>query len=164
MQIEHPFKPIYNKNSKILILGSFPSVKSRKDNFYYAHPQNRFWRVLAKIFNENIPVSIEEKKKILLENNIAIWDVIKSCKIVGSSDASIKEPIINDINELIKTTNISCIYFNGNKAYDIYMRYFVNKPNIPHEVLPSTSPANAVWSFEKLYDYWYDKIVGGKNI
>ena len=154
MKIEHPFKPILDKNSKILILGSFPSVKSRKDNFYYAHPQNRFWKIIAKIFNESIPVSIEEKKWILLKNNIAIWDVIKS----------IKETIINDISGLIKESNISYIFFNGNKAYDIYMKYCSQKPNVKYEILPSTSPANAVWGFEKLYDYWYNKILGGKNI
>lgn len=154
----HPFKPIYNKESKILILGSFPSVKSREDNFYYAHPQNRFWRLLANILKCNTPTTVDEKKEMLLKNNIAIWDVLSSCDIVGSSDASIKNPVVNDISGIIKKTKITKVFFNGKKAFEVYNKYNNENLDINFEVLPSSSPANAMWSFEKLYEYWNNVI------
>lgn len=145
-RIIHPLKPIYNQNSQILILGSFPSQKSREVSFYYAHPQNRFWKVLEKVFDEKIT----NKEKFLLQHNIALWDVIKSCQIEGSSDASIKDVEVNDIEFLLKTSNIKKIYVNGKKAYDLYHKYLENNLKIKAIYLPSTSPANAQFSLDDL--------------
>ena len=114
INITHTFEPVYNKDSKILILGSFPSVKSRENNFYYGHPQNRFWKVIAKITNQNEPVTIEEKKKLLLDSNIAIWDVIASCSIQGSSDSSIKDVVVNDFTTILQDSSIHTIYYRRN--------------------------------------------------
>ncbi len=160
--ITHPFKPIYNENSKILILGSFPSVKSREYNFYYSHPQNRFWKILSKIFNEEKIDTIEQKTNLLLKNNIAIYDVIMKCDIEGSLDSNIKNVKVNDIDSIITNSKIEKIFFNGKKAYELFLKYNKNNMNnnkIKLEVLPSTSPANAIWSFDKLYNYWNDKII-----
>lgn len=157
MKVVHTFKPIYNKKSKILILGSFPSVKSRENNFYYAHPKNRFWKLISKILNTKEPITIEDKTKLILNNNLAIYDVIKSCEIQGSSDSSIKNVEINDINYIIKNSSIEKIIFNGNKAYELYNKYEINKFSNT-KVLPSTSPANARYSFEKLYNMWFKEL------
>lgn len=152
--IEHTFEPIYDANSKILILGSFPSVKSRENQFYYGHPQNRFWKVLAYVLGADVPKTIEEKKKLLLENHIAIWDVIASCSITGSSDTSIKDVVVNDFSEILNNSQIKTIYVNGTKAYEIYCKYAEKKTGIKAIKLPSTSPANAAWSLEKLCKVW----------
>lgn len=158
MRVTHPFKPIYDKNSKILILGSFPSVKSREDNFYYAHPQNRFWKVLQKIYNYKGELTTkEEKTKFLLDNNIAIWDSIKECDIENSDDSSIKNAIPNDIEMLLKNSNIEKIFCNGNKSYEVFKKYHKNI-NVEVDVLPSTSPANARYTLDKLVDVWCKKI------
>lgn len=156
--INYSFKPIYSKNSKILILGSFPSVKSRKDNFYYAHPQNRFWKLIASIFDEKIPKTTDEKRQVILDNNLAIWDVIKSCEICGSSDSSIKNVESNNVNDLIVKTKASKVIFNGKKASEVYYKYNKQMDNIKYIILPSTSPANANYSFEKLYNIWKKEI------
>lgn len=161
--INHPFKPIYSKYSKILILGSFPSVKSRQQNFYYAHPQNRFWKLIAKIYKANIPNNIEEKKKLILNNNLAIWDVIKSCEIEGSADSSIQNIEVSDINELINKTDITKVVFNGNKAAESYFKYNKRIENIEYVTLPSTSPANAQYSFERLYNIWKEEITQNRE-
>lgn len=155
---EHTFMPVYNKDSKILILGSFPSVKSREAGFYYYHPQNRFWKVIADLTEESIPETIEEKKKILLQHNIAIWDVIKSCEITGSSDSSIKEVVPADIESILQKSQIEKIYANGGKAYQLYMKYIF--PNTKRDIikLPSTSPANASYSLERLLEIWKKEI------
>ena len=153
--ILHPFLPLFDKNSKILILGSFPSVKSRQINFYYGHPQNRFWKVISAIFNEIEPKTIEEKKLLLLSHNIALWDSIKSCDIVNSSDSSIKNVQINDIKGLINNTNINKVIFNGNTSYKMFKKY--NKEsfeNIKFVCLPSTSPADAKFKLQDLIDIW----------
>lgn len=151
---EHTFEPIFDKNSKILILGSFPSVKSREQSFYYGHPRNRFWQVLSKLTKTELPNTIDEKKSMLLKNNIAIWDVIKSCVIKGSSDSSIKGVEVNDMNAIIKNSNIDKIYANGDKAFKLYNKYCKSDIGIEIEKLPSTSPANASYSIEKLIDEW----------
>jgi len=148
----HNINPVYDEKSKILILGSFPSVKSREEQFFYAHPQNRFWRVVSSIFDEPLPQTIEEKKQMLLRNNIAVWDVIKSCDIVGSSDSSIENVVINDIYSILKRTNIEKIFANGDKAYKLFKKYFPK--NIEIIKLPSTSPANAQYSVEGLCKEW----------
>ena len=152
--IHHTFKPIYNEGSKILILGSFPSVKSREAEFFYGHPQNRFWKVLAAVFNESVPTSVDEKKKLLLKNRIAVWDVIHSCEIVGSSDSSISNVAVNDISMILNQSNVDKIFVNGKKAFELYNKYI--KPNIEIEAvcLPSTSPANAAYKLDRLIDEW----------
>ena len=158
MRVEHTFNPIYNKESKILILGSVPSVKSREKNFYYGHPKNRFWSLIAKIYNKEIPITISEKESLILNNNLAIYDVIKSCDIEGSSDSSIKNVEINDINYIIQNSKINKVIFNGSKAYKLYKKYEKDKfENLI--LLPSTSPANAKYSLEKLYDIWSKELV-----
>ena len=157
MKVEHTFKPIYSKDSKILILGSIPSVVSREDNFYYAHPKNRFWKIISKIYNEKIPTTKEEKTKLILNNNLAIYDVIKSCDIEGSADSSIKNVKLNNLDLLIQKSKIEKIIFNGNKAYELYNKYETNKFSNT-KVLPSTSPANARYSFEKLYKMWFKEL------
>lgn len=152
--ITHTFEPIYKEDSKILILGSFPSVKSRENQFYYGHPQNRFWKVIAKLTNRKVPITIEEKKEILLSNHIAVWDVIASCSIQGSSDSSIKDVVVNDFTDILQNSSIQTIYVNGNKAYELYHKYAEEKTGIKAVKLPSTSPANAAWSVEKLCEVW----------
>ena len=148
------FKPVYDNNSKILILGTFPSVKSREANFYYQHPRNRFWKVIAKIVQNKECQTIEEMKNMLLDNNIALWDVIKSCEITGSSDATIKDVVPADLSIILDNANIKQIFANGDKALKVYMKY--TYPKIKREIikLPSTSPANASFSLERLVEEW----------
>ncbi len=148
--IVHSFEPVYDKASEILILGTLPSVKSRENNFYYGHKQNRFWKVLATLLKEPVPHTIEEKKAMLLAHRIALWDVIQSCDIKGSSDSSIKNVQPTDIGMILEKTNITRIYANGNKAGQLYKRYQFPVTGIEAMVLPSTSPANAAWSLERL--------------
>ncbi len=150
----HPIPPVYDENSKVLILGSFPSVKSREAKFFYGHPQNRFWKLIALIFEDDLPETIEEKRAFLLRHNLAVWDVIKSCDITGSSDASIKNVVPNDLSVILNTADIRNIYVNGKTAYKYYEKY--TKPIIQREAicLPSTSPANAAWNLERLKSEW----------
>ena len=152
--VTHTFEPVFDKKSKVLILGSFPSVKSRENNFYYGHPQNRFWKVLARIFEVDVPQTIEDKKTFLLAHGIAVWDVIESCTIVGSSDTSIRDVVVNDFSKLLKKSSVDKIYVNGTKAYELYHRYAEIETGIKAVKLPSTSPANAAWSLEKLCEAW----------
>lgn len=152
--IVHSFEPVYDKASEILILGTLPSVKSRENNFYYGHKQNRFWKVLATLLKEPVPDTIEEKKAMLLAHRIALWDVIQSCDIKGSSDSSIKNVQPTDIGMILEKTNITRIYANGNKAGQLYKRYQFPVTGIEAMVLPSTSPANAAFSVDKLVDIW----------
>ena len=150
----HPIAPVFDKNSRVLILGSFPSVKSREEGFFYGHPQNRFWRVTAMVFGENTPQTIDEKRAFLLRNHIALWDVIGSCEIDGSSDSSIRNVSVNDLNEILGTADIKAIFLNGKKAEQLYKKHI--QPIIKRDgiCLPSTSPANAAWSPEKLVEAW----------
>lgn len=152
--IVHSFEPVYDKSSEILILGTLPSVKSRENNFYYGHKQNRFWKVLAALLKEPLPNTIEEKKAMLLAHRIALWDVIQSCDIKGSSDSSIKNVQPTDIGMILEKTNVTQIYANGNKAGQLYKRYQFPVMGIEATVLPSTSPANAAWSFDRLCETW----------
>ena len=154
MKIVHPIEPFYQENSKILILGSFPSVKSREQMFFYGHSQNRFWRVISSIFGEKVPNSIEEKKVLLKNNGIALWDVIHSCEITGSSDSSIKNARPNDISKILKSANIQKIFVNGKTAKVHYNKYIKNEIGREAICLPSTSPANAAWSLDKLIEAW----------
>ncbi len=150
----HNIEPVYDKDSRILILGSFPSVKSREQQFFYGHKRNRFWKVIADITNEGEPQSIDEKKAILLKNHIALWDVIESCDIEGSSDSTIKDVKPNDIRMILDAADIRKIYCNGAKSYELYRRYIEKEINIKAIKLPSTSPANAAWSLERLEEEW----------
>ncbi len=149
----HNIKPVYNKDSKILILGSFPSVKSREKEFFYAHPQNRFWKVISTITDYPLPNTVKEKKDMLLNSHIAVFDVIKSCDIVGSSDSSIKNVKVNDLNVIINNSNINNIFLNGGTAFKLFKKY--NKDiDISYKKLPSTSPANARYSLDMLLAEW----------
>lgn len=154
MKEYHLIEPIYDKDSKILILGSFPSVKSREANFFYHHPQNRFWRVLAAVYQDTVPEEIADKKAFLKRHQIALWDVIASCNIKGSSDSSISDVEINDLNMIIANSSVKHIYTNGNLADKLYHRYFDTIIDLPVTKLPSTSPANAAYSLDKLLIYW----------
>lgn len=153
MKQYHNIDPVYNKYSEILILGSFPSVKSREGMFFYHHPQNRFWKILSHLFEEDV-TTIPQKKELLLKYHIALWDVIQSCEIEGSSDTSIKHVVVNDIEKLIKDSQITTIYTNGKKAHQLYQRYVYPITNIDDICLPSTSPANAAYSLENLLSIW----------
>lgn len=144
--IKHPLNPIFDKDSKILILGTMPSVTSRELNFYYAHPQNRFWKILEALFN----VDIIDKEEFLLKNKIALWDVIASCDIDGSSDSSIKNVVPNDISRVIKNSNIKAIFTTGKTAYKLYNKYVYPKTLIKAIYLPSSSSANCKFSFEAM--------------
>ena len=152
--IVHPFPPLYDENSQILILGSFPSVKSREAMFFYGHPQNRFWKVASRIFGAPVPETIDEKKKFLLSNKIALWDVIASCEIKGSSDSSIKNAVPNDLSEIFKKADIKHIFVNGKTAEKYYNKYTKATVGKAAVCLPSTSPANAAWTVERLVKAW----------
>lgn len=152
--IIHPIPPFYDKNSKILILGSFPSVKSREQMFFYGHPQNRFWKVIAQVFKDEVPGTVPEKKAFLAKHHIALWDVIASCDIKGSSDASITNVVVNDLSVILDVAAIHCIFVNGRTAEKYYKSYSEDKIHRKAVCLPSTSPANAAWSMEKLVDAW----------
>lgn len=154
MTQQHPFPPLYDAQSEILILGSFPSVKSREGMFFYHHPQNRFWRVLAAVLGEPVPQSIPEKSEMLHRRHIALWDVIASCEITGSSDSSIRAVVANDLSPILQTAPIRAIFCNGGTAYSCYRRYTQPKAELPVVSLPSTSPANAAWSVERLTEVW----------
>ncbi len=153
-RIKHTFEPIFNKDSKILILGSLPSVKSREEGFYYGHPQNRFWSVLSSIYNIEIPKTIDEKIAMLVNNSIAIWDVIESCDIIGSSDSSIKNVIPADLSKILNNSNIQNIYANGKTASKLYKKYSEKNTGIKIIELPSTSPANATYTLDRLIEAW----------
>ncbi len=152
--IIHPIPPVYDEESKILILGSFPSVKSREEGFFYGHPRNRFWKVVAAVFEDTVPETIEEKKAFLLRNHIAVWDVIQSCEIEGSSDTSIRNVVPNDLRKIIDITGMIRIFVNGKTAEKYYLKYIEPELGIKAHCLPSTSPANAAWSLEHLIEAW----------
>ena len=152
--ISHPFPPLYNEDSRILILGSFPSVKSREQRFFYGHPQNRFWKVTAAVFDCAVPQTIEEKRQFLLEHGVALWDTIASCDIVGSSDSSIKNVVPNDLTPVLEGAKIERIFVNGKTSEKYYNRYIRDKIGREALCLPSTSPANAAWSVERLVEVW----------
>lgn len=150
----HEFPPVWNADSKVLILGSFPSVKSREQKFFYGHPQNRFWKVLATVLDVPVPSDILEKKQMLLSHGIALWDVIASCDIAGSSDSSIKNVVPNDLSEMLSGSGIAHIFVNGKTAGRLYDQYLKQKTGMEAEVLPSTSPANAAYQLECLVEYY----------
>ena len=152
--IVHPIEPVFDRNSEILILGSFPSVRSREEGFFYGHKQNRFWKVVAAVFDEEVPKTIPEKKEFLIRNHIALWDVIHSCDISGSSDSSIKNVKANDLSTILDHAGIRKIFVNGRIAEKYYIKYSEKDTKIKAVCLPSTSPANAAFSVDRLTDAW----------
>ena len=156
--VKHEIPPVYDKNSKILILGSFPSVKSRENQFFYHHPQNRFWKVLSGVVGCDIPVTIDDKKEFLLNNNIAVWDVIASCEIEGSSDSSIKNVVPTDLKPILEHSHVKKVFCNGATSAKYYKKYQEKELGIEAETLPSTSPANAAYSVDRLVEIWSDRL------
>lgn len=152
--VQHPIQPVYDSRSRILILGSFPSVKSRETMFFYGHPQNRFWKVTAAVFGASVPQTVEEKRTFLLEHGIAVWDVIASCEITGSSDSSIRNVTANDLSRILDAAPIEQIYVNGKTALKYYDKYLREATGRDAVCLPSTSPANAAWNLAKLVEAW----------
>ena len=152
----HNIEPLYDKESRILILGSFPSVKSRETQFFYGHPQNRFWKIVASVFDEEVPETVEEKKDLILRNHLALWDVIASCDITGSSDSSIRNVEVNDIERILAETKIEKICVNGKTAEKLYEKYLKKQLGRSAVYLPSSSPANAAFSLGKLVEIWRD--------
>ncbi len=149
----HNIPPVYDAQSRILILGSFPSVKSREERFFYGHRQNRFWRVVSAVLGEDCPVTTDEKRDMLLRGHIALWDVIESCDIEGSADAKIRNAVPNDVSRILGAADIRHIYLNGGEAFRMFER-FNKDAAVPHTRLPSTSPANAAYSLERLIREW----------
>lgn len=159
-RIIHPIPPLFDENSKILILGSFPSVKSREMAFFYGHPQNRFWKLMSLLLQVPFPETVPERREFLISHQVAVWDVIASCEIYGSSDASIRNAVPNDLREILDTAQIRQIYVNGQTAGKLYRKY-QEKPLAgiyggcaKAVILPSTSPANAAWNMERLRAAW----------
>lgn len=152
--MNHPIPPVYDHHSKVLILGSFPSVKSRETAFFYGHPQNRFWQVLSAVLQAPKPHTIEEKRAFLLSHGVAVWDVIASCDIIGSADSSIKHVVPNDLTCILEQAEIHAIFVNGKTAEKYLNKYLQNTIGRTAICLPSTSPANAAWSVERLQNEW----------
>ena len=153
--IVHPFGPLYDAHSEILILGSLPSVKSREQNFFYGHPQNRFWPLLAALFGEAAPVTVEEKKALALRHHVALWDTIYSCDIVGSSDSSIRNVTPTDLRSILEQSCVRRIFCNGGTSGRYFRQYQSGILRMEATVLPSTSPANAAWTMERLLAAWH---------
>ena len=153
-RVIHPFPPVVDEGCRLLILGSFPSVKSREEGFFYGHPQNRFWRVLAAVFQEDVPITMAEKKALLLRHRIALWDVIASCEIRGSSDSSIRDAVPVEIEQIISIARIEGVICNGALAGKLYQRHLRRITGLDAMVLPSTSPANAAWSLPRQVEAW----------
>lgn len=151
-QVTHDFQPIYNEESRVLMLGTMPSPKSRETGFYYGHPRNRFWKVVSDVCGEVLPETKEEKIEFALKNKIAVWDVLAGCEIKGAEDASIKNPVVNDMNVIIKNADIRAIFATGQKAAQLYRKYCQRETGMEIICLPSTSPANCSVSYEKLFE------------
>ncbi len=156
--VVHPFPPLYDENARILILGSFPSVKSREQRFFYGHPQNRFWKVTAGVFGCGTPQTIPEKREMLLAHGAALWDSIARCEIEGSSDASITGVVPNDLSPIFEAADIRQVFCNGKKSWEMYAKYLEPLTGRPAVCLPSTSPANAAWSLERLTAFWSERL------
>ena len=157
--VQHPIPPVYDSLSAILILGSFPSVKSREQGFFYGHPQNRFWKVMAAVYEEPLPMTVPERHAFLLRNHVALWDVIAACEISGSSDAGIRKPEFNELAPILSVAPIRRIFVNGQTAAKLYHRWMEPKIRRPATTLPSTSPANAIWSLERLTEAWKQALI-----
>lgn len=155
----HPFPPLYDAHSRVLILGSFPSVKSREQRFFYGHPQNRFWPVLAAVLESETPGSIEEKSALLHRHHIALWDSIASCEITGSSDASIRNAVPNDLSPIFAAAEIRQVFCNGKISFALYQKYCAPLSGREALCLPSTSPANAAWTLPRLIEAYREALL-----
>lgn len=154
-KVIHNFDAIYDKNSKILILGTMPSVKSRAANFFYMNPQNLFWRIITEVLGAEYPETIGDKTQLLLSNGIAVWDVLKSCEIEGSLDSTIKNPVPNDFSHIFETARIKAVFTNGTKATGLYKRFCSKTIGLESIYLPSTSPANRKsYTYATILDEW----------
>jgi len=152
--VKHPLPPVWDGNSRILILGSFPSVKSREEGFFYGHPQNRFWRLISALLEREVPGTVEEKREMLLTSRIALWDVIGECEIEGSSDGSIRRALPNNLEPIIRHSSVRHIFLNGKTAEKYFLKHHKDGLSVPHSTLPSTSPANAKYSLDALAEAW----------
>ena len=152
--LSHGFGPVYDAHSRVLILGSFPSAMSRAQQFYYGHPRNRFWPVLSAVLGEALPRSVEEKRALVLRRGVALWDAIEECDITGSSDSSIRNAVPTDLPRLLRSADIRAVFVNGAAAERVYRRWQLPLTGLEAQRLPSTSPANAAWSFERLAEAW----------
>ena len=152
--VKHPWGPLYDADSEILILGSFPSPKSRETDFFYGHPQNRFWQVLSQLYDESLPRTIEEKKTLLKKHHVALWDVIDECDIRGASDASVRGAVPTKISGLLENSSVRAVYCNGAKSFELYQKYQLKETGVPAVKLPSTSPANAAYRLPELLKEW----------
>ena len=159
MHIVHPIAPLFDERSRALLLGTMPSPKSREAGFYYSHPQNRFWKVLATVLGEKIPETIPQKKAMLKRHHIALWDVLESCTIVGASDTSIEDAVPNKIAALVARSKVTRIFCTGATAHKLYQKYCAADVGIDAVKLPSTSPANCAISLERLVDAYRDILV-----
>ncbi len=156
--LTHPFEPVYDQNSRLLILGSFPSVKSRELGFYYSHPRNRFWKLIADLSGRRLPDSIDEKRRLLLDSGIALWDVCGECEVTASADASIKRVAVNDLAPLFAAAKIEAVFTNGRTAHELYMKHLFSVWGLNAVYLPSTSPANAAMNYDKLKSIWQNEL------
>ena len=156
----HPIPPVFDAESRVLILGSFPSVVSRAEGFYYAHRQNRFWRVLAAVFGENVPATTDEKIALLRSHGLALWDVIGACRIAGSSDSSVTDVVPNELSVIFSAAPIGRVLLNGRTAERFYRSFDLPAGYPEPVVLPSTSPANAAWSLPRLTAAWAEGLRG----
>ena len=152
--IIHPFEALYDEDSRILVLGSFPSVKSREQKFFYGHPQNRFWQVTAAVFEDDVPETIERKKQFLHRHHVAAWDVIDGCDIKGPGHSSIKNAVPTDLQKIIRNSRVSAVFCNGKTSGRMYEKYHEPVLKMKAQILPSTSPANAAWTLERLIEVW----------
>ena len=155
-RVIHPFPPLFDSGSRTLILGSFPSVKSREAMFFYGHPQNqnRFWKLIALLCNEETPLTVEEKSSLILRHHLALWDSIKSCTITGSSDSSVRDVVPNDLSVILDNSKTERVFCNGALSHKMYMKYIYPQTGVAAVKLPSTSPANAAFSLERLAQSW----------
>ncbi len=152
--VRHPFEPVWAPDSRVLILGSLPSVLSRQQGFYYGNPQNRFWAVLGRLFDEAVPADIDGRRAFLLAHRIALWDVLAQGEISGSSDSTIQQPVANDLTTILRQSKINRVFANGQTAAKLYRDHCQPKTGLPCIALPSTSPANASFSLERLCEAW----------
>ena len=153
-RIVHPFGPVFNENSRVLILGSFPSVKSREQQFFYGHPQNRFWKVIAALYSQEVPVTVPQKKELILRHHLALWDSVASCVITGSSDASIRDAQANPLHLILDHSPVQAVFCNGKTSWKLYEKLILPSVGLEAVCLPSTSPANAQWTLDRLIDAW----------
>ena len=153
-RILHPFPPLFDSESRTLILGSFPSVKSREAMSFYGHPQNRFWRLIALLCHEDTPQTVEEKSSLILRHHLALWDSIQSCTITGSSDSSVRDVVPNDLRVIFDNSKTERVFCNGALSHKMYMKYIYPQTGVAAVKLPSTSPANAAYSLERLAESW----------